>query len=634
MCRIVGIWDFNRGSTAEMLNRMRDSLHHGGPDSADSYFSSHTQLMLGHRRLSIIDLSEAGRQPMHYGDFTVVFNGEIYNYQEIADALKSLGCAFKTGSDTEVLLQAFTVWGKDAVSKFRGMFAFALWDEKNRKLLLCRDRLGVKPLYWYFKDGLFIFASEIKAIQQHPKFDRTISAVGVSLYLQQGYIQAPFSIYENLHKLDPGSFLEIDENLQIKISKYWDAADVYKNTETAKGNEIELTDRLENLLKDSFRLRMVADVPVGMFLSGGIDSSTVAAILQSESQRKIKSFTIGFENKEYNEAQHAKAIAEHLGTEHHELYCSEKDFEEILELLPDIYDEPFGDSSGIPTYIVSRMAKNEVKVSLSADGGDELFGGYTKYEAVKNYYPKIKKLPYPLRKLAAGVSGAVNPLWLEKNAAQLPILKNYKNIANKFPKLRNALKAKDLSDFFNRSSTYISKEEQLKLFPHYAERFETEVLPQQDRLISYLGMIDLKTYLEGDIMTKVDRATMQLALEGREPMLDHKLVEFALSLPDDMKIRGNSTKYLLRQVLYRYIPKELMERPKQGFSIPIQQWLLGKLKPELEKMTLDKIFAERFGLNQQELQKIVRAFLAQKKFINPHFIWFLFVLYRWNQRWN
>jgi asparagine synthase (glutamine-hydrolysing) len=634
MCRIVGIWDFNRGSTAEMLNRMRDSLHHGGPDSADSYFSSHTQLMLGHRRLSIIDLSEAGRQPMHYGDFTVVFNGEIYNYQEIADALKSLGCAFKTGSDTEVLLQAFTVWGKDAVSKFRGMFAFALWDEKNRKLLLCRDRLGVKPLYWYFKDGLFIFASEIKAIQQHPKFDRTISAVGVSLYLQQGYIQAPFSIYENLHKLDPGSFLEIDENLQIKISKYWDAADVYKNTETAKGNEIELTDRLENLLKDSFRLRMVADVPVGMFLSGGIDSSTVAAILQSESQRKIKSFTIGFENKEYNEAQHAKAIAAHLGTEHHELYCSEKDFEEILELLPDIYDEPFGDSSGIPTYIVSRMAKNEVKVSLSADGGDELFGGYTKYEAVKNYYPKIKKLPYPLRKLAAGVSGAVNPLWLEKNAAQLPILKNYKNIANKFPKLRNALKAKDLSDFFNRSSTYISKEEQLKLFPYYAERFETEVLPQQDRLISYLGMIDLKTYLEGDIMTKVDRATMQLALEGREPMLDHKLVEFALSLPDDMKIRGNSTKYLLRQVLYRYIPKELMERPKQGFSIPIQQWLLGKLRPELEKMTLDKIFAERFGLNQQELQKIVRAFLAQKKFINPHFIWFLFVLYRWNQRWN
>ena len=634
MCRIAGIWDFNSGSSPEILNRMRDSLHHGGPDSADSYSSPNTQLILGHRRLSIIDLSEAGRQPMHFEHYVVVFNGEIYNYREIANELLSLGCTFKTGSDTEVLLQAFNRWGREAVSKFRGMFAFALWDEKNKKLLLCRDRLGVKPLYWYFKDGLFMFASEVKAFHQHPRFDRTISTDAVSLYLQQGYIQAPFSIYENLHKLEAGSFLEIDEKAEIQLSKYWDAADVYQNTETPQGNEIELTNQLENLLKDSFRLRMVADVPVGMFLSGGIDSSTVAAILQSESERKIKTFTIGFEHEEYNEAQHAKAIAAHLGTEHQELYCREKDFEEILDLLPDIYDEPFGDSSGIPTYIVSRMAKSEVKVSLSADGGDELFGGYTKYEAVKNYYPKIKKIPYPLRKLAAGISGAVNPLWLEKNATHLPILKRYKNIANKFPKLRNALKAKDLDDFFNRSSTYISKEEQLRLFPHYTERFETEILPKQDRLISYLGMIDLKTYLEGDIMTKVDRATMQLALEGREPMLDHKLVEFALSLPDNLKIKGNATKYLLRQVLYRYVPKELIERPKQGFSIPIQQWLLGRLRPDLEKMAADKIFAERFGLNQSELQKIIKGFLSQKKFINPHFIWFLYVLYRWDQRWS
>jgi asparagine synthase (glutamine-hydrolysing) len=256
------------------------------------------------------------------------------------------------------------------------MFAFALWDEKNKKLLLCRDRLGVKPLYWYFKDGLFMFASEVKAFHQHPRFDRTISTEAVSLYLQQGYIQAPFSIYINLHKLEAGSFLEVDEKAEIQLSKYWDAADVYQNTQTPQGNETELTNQLENLLKDSFRLRMVADVPVGMFLSGGIDSSTVAAILQSESERKIKTFTIGFEHEEYNEAQHAKAIAAHLGTEHHELYCREKDFEEILDLLPDIYDEPFGDSSGIPTYIVSRMAKSEVKVSLSADGGDELFGGF------------------------------------------------------------------------------------------------------------------------------------------------------------------------------------------------------------------------------------------------------------------
>jgi len=634
MCRIVGVWDFNSGTSPEMLNRMRDSLHHGGPDSADSYTAPDTQLKLGHRRLSIIDLSEAGRQPMRFGQSVVVFNGEIYNYLEIAAELKSMGCTFQTGSDTEVLLQAFAQWGSAAVSKFRGMFAFALWDEKSKKLLLCRDRLGVKPLYWYFKDGLFMFASEIKAFQEHPLFDRTISPDGVSLFLQQGYIQAPFSIFKYLHKVEAGAFLEIDANANLKFSKYWDTAEIYTNASMLKGTENELADQLEIQLKEAFRLRMVADVPVGMFLSGGIDSTTVAAILQSESNRKIKTFTIGFEHKEYNEAQHAKTLAAHLGTEHHELYCSEKDFEEVLDLLPDIYDEPFGDSSGIPTYIVSRMAKNEVKVSLSADGGDELFGGYTKYEAVKNYYPKIKKIPYPLRKLMAGLSGAVNPLWLEKNAAYLLILKNYKNIANKFPKLRNALKAKDLNDFFNRSSTYISKEEHLRLFPHFTDRFKTETTAKEQRLISYLGMIDLKTYLEGDIMTKVDRATMQLALEGREPMLDHKLVEFALCLPDEMKIRGNTTKYLLRQVLYRFVPKELMERPKQGFSIPVQQWLMGSLKSELEKLAVDKIFAERFGLNQPELQKIIRAFISKKKFINPHFIWFLFVLYRWNLRWS
>jgi asparagine synthase (glutamine-hydrolysing) len=634
MCRIAGIWDFNSTSSPEILNRMRDSLHYGGPDAADSYVAADTQLMLGHRRLSIIDLSDAARQPMRFADSVLVFNGEIYNYQEIANELMSLGCTFKTGSDSEVLLQAFAQWGKAAVDRFRGMFAFALWDEKNKKLLLCRDRLGVKPLYWYQKDGLFMFASELKAFHKHPRFDKTISTDAVSLFLQQGYIQAPHCIFKYVQKLEPGTMLEIDSNGALQKFCYWDAEEIYRNVKIQEGSETELIDKLEENLKDSFRLRMVADVPVGMFLSGGIDSSTVAALLQADAPQKIKTFTIGFEHSEYNEAQHAKSIAAHLGTEHHELYCSEKDFEEVLDLLPDIYDEPFGDSSGIPTYIVSRMAKNEVKVSLSADGGDELFGGYTKYEAVKNFYPKIKRLPYPLRKLAAEVSGAINPLWLEKNAPHLPILNRYKNIANKFPKLRNALKAKDLSDFFNRSSTYISKEEQLKLFPHFSERFSTSVTPQKDLLISYLGMIDLKTYLEGDIMTKVDRATMQLALEGREPMLDHKLVEFALSLPDDMKIRGNSTKYLLRQVLYRYVPKELIERPKQGFSIPVQQWLEGKLRPELEKMAVDKMFAERFGLNQQRLQQIIRGFLTKKQFINPHFIWFLYMLYRWNLRWN
>jgi asparagine synthase (glutamine-hydrolysing) len=634
MCRIAGLWDFSGKSGPEILNRMRDSLQHGGPDSADSYSATDTQLILGHRRLSIIDLSEAGRQPMRYGHWVLVFNGEIYNYAEIADELTRLGHHFQSHSDTEVLLQAFDAWGKEAVNRFRGMFAFALWNEKTGQLLLCRDRLGVKPLYWYQKDGLFMFASELKAFQEHPNFDKTISKNAVSLYLQQGYIPAPYAIFEFAHKLEPGAFLEIDLQQNIKIEKYWDVQKVYASATIPELSESELTDHLEKLLLESFQLRMVADVPVGMFLSGGFDSSTVAALLQNHSTQKIKTFTIGFEHPEYNEAEHAKAIAAHLGTEHHELYCSEKDFEEILEILPDIYDEPFGDSSGIPTYIVARMAKEEVKVSLSADGGDELFGGYTKYELTQNFYPKIKKFPAAFRKMAAYFAGAIDPLWLERNAEKLPVLKRYKNIGNKFPKLRNALKANDLIDFFNISSSYISKKEQLKLFPHHYLRYSDNFGPDRDRLISYLGMIDIQTYLEGDIMTKVDRATMHNALEGREPLLDHKLVEFALSLPDNMKIRGNTSKYLLRQVLYRHVPKEMMERPKQGFSIPIQQWLLGRLKPDLEKMAQDSSFTERFGLNDSALNSTIRGFISQKRFINPHFIWFLYVLYKWHKRWQ
>jgi asparagine synthase (glutamine-hydrolysing) len=637
MCRIAGLWDL-RSSNAQYdisatLNRMRDSLHYGGPDSADSYRAPDTELYLGHRRLSIIDLSEAGRQPMRLGHQLVVFNGEIYNYAEIAAELTKLGHRFNSHSDTEVLLHAFEQWGKEAVQRFRGMFAFALYNEKTKKLLLCRDRLGVKPLYWYYKEGLFMFASELKAFHEHPHFDKSICPYAVSLYLQQGYIPAPDCIYNFAHKLDPGSFLEIDGNGNFSPSSYWDVQEVYRKAEIPQASEAELTDHLEALLRDSFQLRMVADVPVGMFLSGGVDSSTVVALLQQQSGSKLKTFTIGFEHPEYNEAEHAKAIAKHLGTEHHELYCKESDFEAVLELLPEIYDEPLGDSSGIPTYLVAQMAKKEVKVSLSADGGDELFGGYTKYEVTQNFYPKIKKIPGFMRSIAAFMAAGVDPLWLERNAPRLPIIKQYKNISNKFPKFINALKAKDLLDFFNRSSSHISKEELKKLYPQWISRFDAAFSPDPKRIVSYLGMIDVLTYLEGDIMTKVDRATMRTALEGREPLLDHKIVEFALGLPDDLKIKGNSTKYLLRQVLYRHVPKEMIERPKQGFSIPVQQWLLGSLRGELEKMALDKDFISRFHLEETELKKIIGGFLSQKRFVNPHFVWFLYVLYKWGQRW-
>lgn len=617
----------------DTLISMRDSLQHGGPDSAGEYINKELALGLGHRRLSILDLSPAGHQPMFFEEWVIVFNGEIYNFLEIRKKLEVEGHHFETRADTEVILKAFKAWGKKMVHEFRGFFAFAIFNQKTETLTLCRDRIGVKPLFWYWKDGLFLFASELKSFHEHPKFDKTIDQRAVSLYLQQGYIPYPHCIFQHAHKLPAGAYLELNKQQQIKIEKYWNAQEVYANSSVSTASEAELEEELEQVLTESFELRMVADVPVGAFLSGGIDSSTVTALLQKKQGRQLKTFTIGFHDEEYNEAKHARAVATHLGTDHHELYCTEQDFEKVIPLLPEMYDEPFGDSSGIPTYLVSKMAREHVTVSLSSDGGDEIFGGYTKYEITQNFYPKIKRMPSFVRSVLRGGSACVDPLWLERNSSKLPILKNYKNISNKFPKLVNALGAKDALDFFNISSTYIAQKDLKRLHAPYQNRYETNLNIEDKRLISYLGMVDIDTYLEGDIMTKVDRATMAVALEGRDPFLDHKIIEFAMQLPDDLKIKGKDTKYLLRKVLYKHVPKELIERPKQGFSIPIQKWLLNSLKAPLLSIKTDQDFFNTFQLEGKEVQRIIDNFVQQRAYINPHFIWFLYTLHQWYNRW-
>jgi len=636
MCRITGFWDFGYNNAYKLehtLTAMRDTMHHGGPDSGDQYLDPTQSLGLAHRRLSILDLSEAGKQPMFWEQYVLVFNGEIYNFETIRTQLKQLGYTFETGTDSEVILKAFKAWGMEMVQQFRGMFVFVIWDTQKQQLTICRDRVGVKPLFWYWKDGLFMFSSELKAFHQHPKFDKSISPTAVSLYLQQGYIPYPNCIFEQVQKLPAGAYLELDSTQQINIQKYWDASNIYQQSQPNTAPEAVLLEQLEEVLTDSFELRMVADVPVGAFLSGGIDSSTVVALLQKQKNRQLKTFTIGFEDKEYNEAQHAKAVAQHLGTDHHEWYCTEADFEKVIPLLPELYDEPFGDSSAIPTYLVAQMAKKEVKVSLSADGGDEIFGGYTKYEISKNFYPKISKVPYFLRQGIRAMGSLVDPLWLERHNHKIPVLKNYKNISNKYPKLLHALSAKDAVDFFHHSSTYISPKEQQQLLKTYQHRYTTKTNIKDKQLISYLGMIDIETYLEGDIMTKVDRATMHNALEGRDPFLDHKIIEFGMSLPDHMKIRGSETKYLLRQLLFKHVPKELIERPKQGFSIPIQKWLLSTLQPQLLAMKEDQAFHQTMGLQQDKLCFMIDNFIEQRKYINPHFIWFLYSLHQWYLRW-
>ena len=632
MCRIVGIKENRQNDNEQILVKMRDTMSYGGPDAANIYINSDEGIALGHRRLSILDLSDAGIQPKAWNDLVITFNGEVYNYEEVKKAMPEY--TFETGTDTEVILKAFEKWGYDCVHRFRGMFAFAIWNKKEKKLILCRDRMGVKPLFWYQKNDCFMFASELKAFHEYPDFDKTINPEAVSLFLQQGYIPAPHSIFKYAHKLEPGHWLEIGADQQIKKIPYWNAKSIYEKTTVDKRSEEEITEHLEGLLNESFQLRMVADVPVGMFLSGGIDSSLVTALLSKQASRPVKTFTIGFQQPELNEAPHAKAISEYLGTDHTELYCREEDFKSVIPKLPDFYDEPFGDSSAIPTYLVAKMAREQVTVSLSADGGDELFGGYTKYEIAQNYFSKIDKIPAGIRKGMGKIAGIVDPVWLDNNKQYIPVLNKYKDIQNKFSKFRNALSAEDLVDFFNISSSYITPKQLESFLPIHQNRFVSNGTKSKDDLmLGFLGMIDMKTYLEGDIMTKVDRATMQVALEGREPFLDHHLVEFALGLPDNLKIRGNSTKYILRKILYKHVPKELIERPKQGFSIPIRDWLLNLLAPDLKAMLNDTNFFECFQLNRSEVQAEVNAFFEETRFVNPHFIWFFYTLHRWYLRW-
>lgn len=636
MCRIIGFWDFKYQQNyplSDTLVTMRDTLQHGGPDSAGEYVAPDTALALGHRRLSILDLSAAGQQPMYWQDWILVFNGEIYNFESIRKDLVAVGHSFETETDSEVLLKAFQEWGEDMVTRFRGFFAFAIYNQTTKKLTLCRDRFGVKPLYWYWKDGLFMFASELKAFHQHPQFDKTIAPAAVSLYLQQGYIPHPHCIFEYAHKVSAGHFLTLALEGTPQLKSYWSPKETYQNTTVSQQSEGELLEELEALLTESFEYRMVADVPVGAFLSGGIDSSIVTALLQKKQGRQLKTFTIGFHDAAYNEAQHAKAVAEHLGTNHQELYCTPEHFKSVIPLLPELYDEPFGDSSCIPTYLVSQMAREQVTVSLSSDGGDEIFGGYTKYEVAKQFYPKIKGLGKPLRGLLRSMGKQIDPLWLERNSHRIPVLKNYKNVSNKYPKLLNALAAKDVLDFFNRSSIYRSQEDLARLLPTHQNRYSSNLPIEEERLISYLGMVDIETYLEGDIMTKVDRATMAVALEGRDPFLDQQLLAFGMKLPDHLKIQGKDSKYLLRQVLFKYVPRELIERPKQGFSIPVQQWLLGHLQPALLALKNDQDFAQTFHLNGVELARIIDNFITQKRYVNPHFVWFLYTLHQWYERW-
>ncbi len=641
MCRIVGFWDFNfnwQYNLEEVALSMRDSLSHGGPDYAGLYLEPKNGLALTHRRLSIIDLSPSGHQPMEFENLVIIYNGEVYNFREIREYLEKKGYRFFSNSDTEVILKAFHRWGVNSVHRFRGMFAFAIWDKTQEKIYLCRDRAGVKPLYWYFRDGLFIFASELKAFHKHPRFKKEINELALALYLQYGYIPGYYSIFKDTFKLEPGHFLVLDKNGNIEKIKYWDVKDYFlkgieEKDKWIKRSEDEIAEELETLLTESFKLRLVSDVPVGMFLSGGVDSSTVCALLSKEGI-KLKTFTIGFYEENYNEAEYAKKVSKFLGTDHTELYCTPKEAFDIIPKLPDIYDEPFGDSSSIPTYLVSQLAKNHVKVSLSADGGDEQFCGYTRYWIVGDKIKRYTSLPF--LSLIGNFLNLINPdVAFKIYTLFRPILPKWTNFRDKYIKLRNVLKeAKDFKAQYDISNKIFLTDDLKQLLGNIVHiPSNTEFINNIDlNAMEYMMLYDLKTYLPDDILVKVDRATMSVALEGREPFLDHKILEWTSMLPVEFKYKNSTSKYILRKILYKYVTKELIDRPKQGFGVPIYEWFKADLK-ELYKEYLTPGKIKKEGLfDEKEVEILLNDYLNNRG-VNHNKLWLLFIFQLWKEKW-
>jgi len=591
MCGIAGFWSPGAAVDEACLRRAAAAIAHRGPDDQGVWADESAGIGLAHRRLSILDLSPAGHQPMlsASGRYVIVFNGEIYNHLDLRAELTEK--TWRGHSDTETLLAAFEFWGVEAtLKKSVGMFAIALWDRETRLLTLARDRLGEKPLYYGWQKGTLLFGSELKALKVHPAFVGEVDRDTLTLFLRHSAIPAPYSIYKNIYKLLPGTYWQISLDAFAAhsgvLKTYWSAREVAELGQKTPfaGSDDEARDALESVLGRSVAGQMLADVPLGAFLSGGVDSSTIVALMQTRSTRPVKTFTIGFNEAGYNEAQHAHTVARHLGTEHTELYVTPQDAMDVIPSLSAMYDEPFADSSQIPTCLVSRMARQHVTVSLSGDGGDELFGGYNRYFWARNIWRKLGWMPRPLRAAVAGMLTTVPPAsWnssFQKLEQWLPARLRYANPGDKLHKVAEILAVRSPEEIYlglvshwkNPAQLVPGSQEPTTLLIDPAYR---AALPDFEHRMMYL---DTVTYLPDDILTKVDRAAMSVSLETRVPMLDHRVVEFAWSLPLHMKIRQGQGKWLLRQVLYRHVPESLIERPKMGFGVPIDQWLRGPLK--------------------------------------------------------
>lgn len=641
MCGIAGFW----GTTPDpdgTARRMADSLRTRGPDDAGAWSDADAGITLVHRRLAILDLSAAGHQPMHSsgGRYVIVFNGEIYNHLDLRQRLEER--AWRGHSDTETLLAAIEAWGiETALRLATGMFALALWDSEHRKLLLARDRLGEKPLYYGWQGDNFLFGSELKALRVHPGFQGEINRDALALFMRHNAVPAPYSIYQGIYKLPPGTWLTLKPGeREARPQQYWsvrEAAEAGQKSPFA-GSDSEACAALDTVLRQAVAGQMLADVPLGAFLSGGVDSSTVVALMQAQSARPVRTFTIGFNEAGYNEAEHAHAVATHLGTEHTELYVTAEQAMAVIPRLPALYDEPFADSSQIPTFLVSELARRHVTVSLSGDGGDELFGGYNRYFWAARIWQRIGWLPTTLRAALAGMLTTLPPsLWNQafKGLARfLPAGWRYANPGDKLHKLAEILAVRSPEEIYLGLVSHWKQPADMVLGAREPATVLTDsaqwaALPDFESRMMYL---DQMTYLPDDILTKVDRAAMGISLEARVPLLDHRLVEFAWSLPLPMKIRHGQGKWLLRQALYQYVPQALIERPKMGFGVPLDVWLRGPLRLWAESL-LDETRLRREGFFNPEPIRLKWAEHLSGRRNWSYYLWDVLMFQSWSEAW-
>lgn len=625
MCGIVGFLSTSASQSgddmADICAKMAATIAYRGPDDKGEWVDPSAGIGLGHRRLSIIDLTSMGHQPMvsASGRSAIVYNGEIYNHAELRSDLERAGVRVAGGSDTAVLLEACEAWGvQRTVERLIGMFAFAFWNSGNQTLSLARDRLGIKPLYWGRFGTTVIFASELKAFCPHPNFRPEVNRAAITSFLRHNYVPAPLSIYAGVEKLRQGAILSFDRSGgPPRETVYWSLADVARSGIAAsrrKFSDAEAEENLDVLLRDAVSRRMIADVPLGAFLSGGVDSSTVVSLMQAQSTRPVKTFSIGFPEAEYDEAIHAKAVAAHLGTEHTEFYVDSKHALDVIPSLPAMFDEPFADSSQIPTFLVSQLARKHVTVSLSGDGGDELFGGYNRYIVARSLWRTLDRIPVRIRALAARSGTSLSPARWDALAKCVPAKFRQPFVGDKIHKMSALMTARGADDFYNRLISHWEDAAAIVIGGQPANNgFAPELIPFVGDPVSRMQYLDTLTYLPDDILTKVDRASMSVSLEARVPLIDHRVVEFAWTLPSSFRFRNGQSKWLLRQVLRRYVPDRLINRPKMGFGVPLGAWMRGPLRAWAEELLNESRLRREGYLRPEPIRRRWREHLSGER---------------------